>query len=792
MSASLFFPFLFSLSFFFCRQMDEIFYNDATSDNNRPWTAHEDGGEYYDADVDVVVLARHETLVDAVRRNIDEVFWKETIPLMLDNGADIHSEDFTGKTALHIVCQYNCVSVCDILISRGANVEAKDKQGRTPLYHSILCGVAEIAKHLIEHARANVHTTDSTGCSLMHASCRFLNLDFCVFLAGYGVPCDTHTDTGGDTPLHVVCDRFRKQYGTMGLAFLEFLVKKQRVRVNALNNKGQTPLMVAAEADNLHNCKYLLENGADATIKDKNGWTVLMYAACTNNKDLVMLFFNHKVTNFDIPSKDGSTILHVLAKRGMVPMFTFLMTYGANPSIKDNDGRIPYNYITTFPRALYPFPNIMERWTPLHAAISKHDMDSISYLLGNKHELKVNMDALDMIPQTPLQLAIRRGFLDVAKMLLDHGAVWNASPNAPHKPLCLAARYGNYEICELLINHAKKIYKSTDDDDGTKTTLSTFIHGPDKDTAPLHVAVESGHVRIVKLLLENHANVNCKDRRYSTTPLYYAAVRGDVDLCALLLDNGADINAALSDETRSTPFIIAIHGRNSILCNFLLDRGADIDASDEDGVTPLHHYCRALTDNYPIVEMLIKRGANLNRQTRTGETPLHMITRDPRACTQHVFAFMKHGALLDIVDQKGRTPLHRSIKTKNRDLCLGMIAMGSNVHIRSKSQKTALYYASKTANTYICETLLEFRADVNAASSRNISPLHLAAMASSEYLCSLYVQYGADLSLEDAYRRTPDRVAKSRVLRRFLFEERNSQERFKRCLPLCCLFLASE
>jgi ankyrin repeat protein len=59
---------------------------------------------------------------------------------------------------------------------------------------------------------------------------------------------------------------------------------------------------------------------------------------------------------------------------------------------------------------------------------------------------------------------------------------------------------------------------------------------------PLHWAAWYGHVEIARLLLQNGAEVNAKERN-GWTPLHWAAYRGHFDILHLLVENGADLEA---------------------------------------------------------------------------------------------------------------------------------------------------------------------------------------------------------------------------------------------------------
>jgi ankyrin repeat protein len=56
----------------------------------------------------------------------------EAISLCLDNGADINGVDANGQTALHLAVT-QADSIVSYLAERGARLDIKDRQGRTPL-----------------------------------------------------------------------------------------------------------------------------------------------------------------------------------------------------------------------------------------------------------------------------------------------------------------------------------------------------------------------------------------------------------------------------------------------------------------------------------------------------------------------------------------------------------------------------------------------------------------------------------------------------------------------------------
>ena len=113
------------------------------------------------------------------------------------------------------------------------------------------------------------------------------------------------------------------------------------------------------------------------------------------------------------------------------------------------------------------------------------------------------------------------------------------SSTADWTALHLAAKTGSFDLVQAFLP-----------DDGPTQVNSL---GPKKRT-PLHLAVENGHVEIVRLLVYSGAHVNAVDAE-GKTPLHLAAENGEVDVMRLLiLEFGADDTAR--DRSNHTPLYV--------------------------------------------------------------------------------------------------------------------------------------------------------------------------------------------------------------------------------------------
>lgn len=106
-----------------------------------------------------------------------------------------------------------------------------------------------------------------------------------------------------------------------------------------------------------------------------------------------------------------------------------------------------------------------------------------------------------------------------------------------------------------------------------------------RDHSPLMLAASRNHVSVMRVLIDNGANVNHICYR---TPLEVAILNAppdDLSSIQLLLDRGALVN--LRGNKRRTPLFTAVAYGSSEAVTLLLDNGADLNVSDENGRTVL-------------------------------------------------------------------------------------------------------------------------------------------------------------------------------------------------------------
>jgi len=157
---------------------------------------------------------------------------------------------------------------------------------------------------------------------------------------------------------------------------------------------------------------------------------------------------------------------------------------------------------------------------------------------------------------------------------------------------------------------------------------------------PLFAASQEGHLHIVKLLLEQGADVNAQKNNGSSS-LFVASANGHLHVIKFLLEQGADINA-LGFEN-STALGHACLFAHLDVVRLLISRGADVNS----GYPPIVMACGGLDEEgqkdvnmvgfwdrkYEVVQELLKNGANVHAtHPKTGKTPLQLakIFKQPK------------------------------------------------------------------------------------------------------------------------------------------------------------------
>jgi len=401
------------------------------------------------------------------------------------------------------------------------------------------------------------------------------------------------------------------------------LLLDARANANAKNRYGMTPLMLAATNGNVAAIERLLKAGADAKAARPNGETVLMTAARTGNAAAVKILLANGADVNARETSRGQTALMWASSQNNAAAVQLLVEAGADVKARS-----------------MPPPSRRGETT-----VEKKEADAANvdaYSVGKR-------DRVDSF--TPLLFAVRRGALDVVKVLVDAGADVNDSLEDGMSALTLAAINAHWELGTYLLDKGADVNA----DKQGWTALHQVARTRTLSLRRLPHPVPTGSLTsfdFAKALLSHGANVNARVKKnmkgdqergrfitLGSTPLVLAAKGFDPDMMRLLLASGADIKitnvigtnalmAAAGCDVTYPEEDAGPHEDALAATMVALEAGIDINATNEDGNTALHG--AAFIGAVEVVQYLVDKGANLQAVNNKGKgwTPLQTAHLD--------------------------------------------------------------------------------------------------------------------------------------------------------------------
>lgn len=254
------------------------------------------------------------------------------LEMLLDKGGDIDITDNEGDTLLHAAVKSGNKSVVKLLLFRGIYIDEKNNEGRTPLMIAAINSRADIAKYLVEQG-ADISLKDDNGNNAFKYAVAGGNKQLISLLMDESAD---EKSKNGNNALHMAV-------AAGSLEAVKAVVSENPDLMNERNDKGQTPIFIAAENNKYVIMKELADAGSDINLYDNDSRTILHISALYNNLASIKMLVEHNV-EIDATDNNGNTPLLLAVENRNAECAYYLVECGADTKILNDEGKSVYDY----------------------------------------------------------------------------------------------------------------------------------------------------------------------------------------------------------------------------------------------------------------------------------------------------------------------------------------------------------------------------------------------------------------------------------------------------------------
>ncbi|MHC1704037.1 MAG: ankyrin repeat domain-containing protein [Tenuifilaceae bacterium] len=274
-------------------------------------------------------------------------------------------------------------------------------------------------------------------------------------------------------------------------------------------------------------------------------------------------------------------------------------------------------------------------------------------------------------------------------------------------------------------------------------------------------AIKSGNLKTIKSMVAKDSQLMQSKDEVGNTPLHFAIASQKIDIVKFLIDKGSDVN--ITSNTGETPLHIAAKLRMNDIVLLLISKGAKIDINDGANYTPLtnaiHHHnsISQVSGKLETVKILVENGADINKKGMWGWFPIQVAAEF--GPVEVVDYLIDKGAIIPTEQGQDSYQLLNASCTRGLDkLFEKLMEKGFDLQVNQYT-RGLIHAAAAGGSEKIVEELLRKGFKVMVGDVYGWSPLHSAAEKGNLKVVELLVSLGADINDRNASGRTPYNLA---------------------------------
>ncbi|CAF1511623.1 unnamed protein product [Rotaria sp. Silwood1] len=636
----------------------------------------------------------------------------DIVKCLVKHGARVEARDRFKRTPLIHACMYGHAHVVSYLLCIGANPNAFDSSMNSALHYAIAYGWYFCVRLLLE-AGAKINVANRWRVTCLEIGFSKGHYGICDYLLNEHQANINFKNDEGQTIVMLIVDL---DVSESSVERLGQVVVKHNANCTCVDVNGSNAFHYLAEKSSTSSkdhyfrmAQILLDHHCSPTQMNNKAQTPLMLALESKNVFMVDFFINQAKVELTLDiNGDGKTFLHYFAMNSddekLVEILLNLPVTGDLKKMSltsDNQRKTPFDYCTSKYEELFGnryygscnrlsqyqsiikmiryFIDILECFsetcifhllyeTPYSSQVEEHPLEIFLKKSKNINVLHPTTE------QTPLLKAIVEKYHNIVTLLLKEPSCdvnfvsSEKSSGINLTPLMIACKLQRYPVIRDLLNHPKCDLLAYDAEHNQ--ALHHFLTGSSRSDDYLEVF----HLFIEKLIAIDNDTLNLKGKSGST-PLHIAVFHnpGIVETINVveqtLIDNGCDLFAKddlgniplhnvflgknASTIIRTSPLINAIIHHNFELAKFILELGADVNFPDEQRLTPLMYAIQQ--NDLNMVKLLLNKDYAINSGDKSSKKNLdsdeeHMDQSNKFQLTSNID--------LNATDALGRTCVH--------------------------------------------------------------------------------------------------------------------------------------
>uniref|UniRef100_A0A158QL91 Poly [ADP-ribose] polymerase n=2 Tax=Haemonchus placei TaxID=6290 RepID=A0A158QL91_HAEPC len=390
------------------------------------------------------------------------------------------------------------------------------------------------------------------------------------------------------------------------------------------NNANITPLHTAAINPNVKILERLRTIEPNINIPDLNNWYTIHYAAVCEGPEPLKFLLKNGASPMAL-TKQHESPLHVAARAGRKENIKILLDAITNLEApeKGTQGIKPEKSMI----------NARTRHgdTALCFAVRYQRTEAVATLLAHETVLVDHPTSSGQNKITPLMIACSLGFLSIAELLIEHGALIMARDLKKRTALSHAVLNGQEHCAAMLLAKGADLLK-----------------GDSSGNTPAHYAAAYGWLECLRLLASVDPSCLKQENDWKLTPLSIAYLKGHYGIVRWLLEEKASLVDINGKDMEGVTLLSSLlrytnedtHSELPEQIQYLLSRGADCSVADSLGNSIMHVFAgikirlrdpkdvrkEGMTEKEyrSCFDSIMKCGGNVESKNESGETPLHI------------------------------------------------------------------------------------------------------------------------------------------------------------------------